>query len=308
MLRDPECPLPLDTPDAVLKTAAVLAAEAAPEPLWVAQTRAAAALMNVIDSVDAILPVSKTAATDARFFAIVKDDCKYFPLRTARDISDATDFVTRNDGAHGDDYVEPSVRRKIATRVLERAAQLGMTLPNDMTHELLLQSGDGTCRVEDIRDALGKRAAVLRGEDGGKLRKMAVAVQRVPDQATLRQLVDELAELDARRGIVPLYKTSGLLPPERQLHANTRVTERLEKLATVTLPDGTKYATAQLAQRLDPTQLRAWLGTRADDLLDVVTGGVAQHKLALVLPTLADDDVDDFTAAARAAGVVPVTD
>lgn len=308
-LREPHCPLPLDTTDAVLKTAAALSAEPIPEPLWVAQTRAMAAALGVIDQVDQVLPATKLASNDPKFYALNDADVQHFPLRSAADIASVTEFVQRHDGrTQGVAYVAGATRAKIAARVLERADQLGIVLPDDAKHELQMQAGDGTCTLADLRDAVVKRAVLLSGEPGTRLRKQAAALQAVPPAAALRALAAELEAVDIDNGFTELYATSGLLPPERQLFQRTTTAVKRAAAGRVTTRDGRQYALTDLASVSDKLY-QDWLGAAVvDELRDPVTGILATYKLAAIVPQLSPESTEQLATALKIAGVAPLQD
>lgn len=305
-LCEPQCPLPLDTPEAVVKTAAALGAEAAPEPLWVAQTRATAAVMNVMDQVDAVLPASKLASTDPRLFALTRDGVSHLPLRTAADIASTIEFVLRHDGRTQAGYVDGAARTKIARAVLSRAAALGVNIPLDTQHELYMQAGEGTCDVAELRDAVLKRAVLLGGEDGAKLRKQAAAITAVPPNAELQRLAETLEACDVDNGFTDLYATSGLQPPARQLFQQTPVAQKRAAVRVVETRGRQQYAIDALTGIPDAV-FRDWLGDAAVDAMrDPVTGRIASYKLAEVIPTLSEESTEQLTTALRLAGVSPL--
>jgi hypothetical protein len=307
-LREPHCPLPLDTPDNVLKTAASLAADPVPEPLWVAQTRAVAAVMGVIDQVDTLLPAAKLASSDPKFYALHEDGVAHFPLRSAADIAATIEFVQRHDGRGQAGYVSGASRTKIAARVLERADAIGVVLPNDTRHALEMQAGDGTCTLADLRDAIVKRAVLLGGDTGTKLRKQAAALTAVPDAAGLRAVAAELEAVDVDNGFTALYATSGLQPPAQQLFQRTPTAVKHAAAGRVTTRDGRQYVLSDLAA-VSAQLYQDWLGAdAAAELRDPVTGSIAAYKLASVVPQLSPESTEQLATALRLAGVSPLPD
>ena len=307
-LREPHCPLPLDTPDAVLKTAASLAAESPPEPLWVAQTRAVAAVMGVIDQVDTLLPATKLASNDPKFYALCEDGVLHFPLRSAADIAATAEFVQRHDGRTQANYVAGPSRTKIAARVLARADAIGVVLPTDTRHALEMQAGDGTCTLADLRDAIVKRAVLLGGDAGTRLRKQAAALTAVPAADGLRMVAAELEAVDVDNGFTALYATSGLQPPAQQLFQRTPTAIKHAAAGRVTTRDGRQYVLSDLAA-VSAQLYQDWLGAdAAAELHDPVTGLVAAYKLASVVPQLSPENTEQLATALRLAGVVPLPD
>jgi hypothetical protein len=176
-------------------------------------------LCNAMKTKHAQLNAEGTAWPDSSFALVQYVDSRktrQYPLRTTLEIKEAATWFGDNVPGLRAEF-EFKDRQTIATKILEKAAELGAKIPDQQ--ETLLQkfAGHGLNAPDIIAGGLEKRAALIGGAAGEMLYKLAETVRNKPkaflDPATTTELGTTLDQLDREHGLITKY-ADYLLSPE----------------------------------------------------------------------------------------------
>lgn len=205
------------------------------------------------------------------------------------------------------DRLEFPDRQRIANRVLQKAAEFGVSV-GDLDDFLEKSAGLGGCSCEHAVEAVRQRAALARAKHpdvAAALEKLAAILTADPANTrkidTLQKLAHTLEQADRTIGV---EYGGRFRRPEDTLFAITRKTASAFAMAHVPTPSGSVYAQEDLS-RLRVQQVRDHLG---DEVAEAATSdGIAvdPEKLAEILPTFTRVDSEAFDRLAAAAGVAP---
>lgn len=266
--------------------------------------RKAAVFHGIAREVEELL-MQKTAAvaddTDENFAMVIGTptgrSC-HFPLRNDTEIRKAAAYFIDHAGEFT--FAE---RHMAAVNILKRAESADVELDDREQTTLTKLAGLGDCVRADAAGMLRSRAAMIGGQCGEQLNKLAASLPPRVDREARLKLANVLDELDRWSGLDRRYGQH-CDRPEDVLFGITKqaVASALER--HVQLTDGSVYAkTALLAVTED--SLREWLGDGVtDDVCDLT--GVDHEKLAETLTVLPKDDARRFGGCAKACGLTPV--
>lgn len=231
---------------------------------------------------------------------------RHLPLRNAVEtVKAATYLQTHHDAFNFDE------RHKIATKVLEKAAEFGAGL-GELQSYLDKLTGQGWCSKEAAAQTLWSRVPFLGdmkrpNELQLQLSQAAVAAGTTLDtQSTdeMLKLASVLDQIDRQHGLVQYYG-EGLERPEDALFPINVKVAQAALSASCQTTSGEVYKHADFA-RIPLDAIRKALG---DQVADAISDGgiwINTEKAAAVLPTLPRPDAELFGQVAERYGVQPI--
>jgi len=227
---------------------------------------------------------------------------RHYPLRNSLEVKTAAAYLVN----YRDDF-RFNDRHKIASRILEKAAQYGTAL-GDLQDFIDCMAGRGICATKDAAAMIRSRIPVVQNE---RLREqldlLANSVENHPrsihttgEAIKIARVIDQI---DKGEGIHYLHSVHR---PEDVLFA---VTEKRAMAATQSIVgnhlSGRYYQRSDL-EKIPVTDLRDAFG---DDFVKNITTGntwIDTVKLAEALPTLLRSDAELFDSIAMENGVTPL--
>lgn len=200
-------------------------------------------------------------------------------------------------------------RRRIAEKILEKAAEFGVGLDAELDNLLEKQAGRGVYDPKEAAEMLRNRATLTAAPEEARdgLRKLASAIELNPmlaqDPMSSANLAATVDQFDRTFGLVGKYSSSFPRPEDFLFKGSLKHAAEYAKYATATLT-GSIYDSRQFA-KLSVDQLRDALG---DDLVRAVVTGlrVDPEKMADVAPTLPLPDAQRLDRLMSAIGQVPL--
>jgi hypothetical protein len=225
---------------------------------------------------------------------------RHYPLRNGNEVKMASDWFMK----YRDEFVFTD-RNTIAKKILEKAAQYGVSIPDADT--LSKTAGYGYCSGEDIADMLNQRASLVAKSSPEycfQMRKLAATCDA--HKATARDSSVKIASIvdqfDRQTKLNQMYDAGGLDRPEEVLFQVT------EKVANDFINDhfqmtsGTVYEKSAFSE-VSVDHIQKWMGDAFAD--EVSTGGLYTdpEKVADIAATLPRPEATMFDRMANAAGV-----
>lgn len=232
---------------------------------------------------------------------------RHYPLRNPLEVKAAADYLA----AHRDAFPY-EIRREFADRVLQKAAQLGVALPDE--DFIVKQAGHGACTAKEAAELLLGRFHATRLGPGPTndlqkgILKLAQMVAQCPSKIREPGMRVKLArtvdDFDRAAGLVGQYGPA-LPRPEDVLFGLTR-----EKMAAVA-KDHTHTITGHIYKLADLERVRM------DDIRDLMGEDFAREltsdglrldseKAAAIVPTLPRGDAELFDRLMEGVGVKPI--
>lgn len=253
--------------------------------------------------------VSAVVEPDSAYALVWTDDAgqKYrrYPIRNGEEVKVASAYFAK----HRDEFVYGD-RRRIATKILEKAADFSQPLPEA---EMLARSaGFGYSAGTTMADAWQKRATLLKSSAPEFSREAGIMAERIrtnppgsrdPDvMEKMAGLLDDFDRHPATK-LVQLYD-KGLERPEDTLYQITEKTASDFVAQHVELVTGSVYAKDTLGQ-LKLATIREWLGDEVGNAVKTPSGAVDIEKLADVASVLPRPDAAMFDRMAAACSIEP---
>lgn len=226
-----------------------------------------------------------------------------YPMRNAREVKTAADYLAnyRNQLTYRD-------RRKIADKILEKAAEFGADIGN---HRDLLDriSGNGVCAAKTAAELVASRIPYVKLENGQlaqEFQKLATTLEeKTANEAwsSYDQIAELIDETDRNFHLTGLYDNQLEYPEDVLFGISTKVAAEQsdELIGTLT---GNYYKRADL-QRVPVTLLGDALGEDFANEISTANAWVDLQKLASIVPTLPLGDAELFDAALMEAGIRP---
>jgi hypothetical protein len=203
------------------------------------------------------------------------------------------------------DQLEFPERKKIAEKVLQKAAEFGASV-GELDEFLERSAGFGGCSCREAVAAVQQRAKLARArhpDAADALEKLAAHLAAVPEETRQLPTLQKLAHtLEIADRMLNVAYDGPVRRPEDILFSITRKAASTFTATHIPMPSGAVYHQDDLS-RLRVQQVREHLG---DEVADNITSDgltVDPEKLAEILPTMTRGDAEIFDRMARAAGV-----
>ena len=269
-------------------------------------------IVEILDRYDAMKSAGDKSLPNEEYAVVFKRDDgvteRHCPMRNGAETTKAAAWLVKNR-----DVLPFEDRRKIADRVLEKAAKFGLSLT---AHRYTLEkmAGAGACSGKDAAGLIRSRIRAVGHthkpnalqEELEKLAQLCESAPRaIQHFGALTKIAGLVDQFDREHGLRTKYDDI-IERPEDVLFAVT------EKVAASVSDDligsgltGNYYRKADL-EKLAVRDLGDVLG---DDFVDAVTSANAwidTTKLAAIVSTLPLDDADKFDEIVAAAGIRPI--
>lgn len=231
------------------------------------------------------------------------DKARHYPLRNTAEVKVAADWFT----GYRDEFTYPD-RQRVASKLLEKAAALGVALPqSEMLHQT---AGYGYCATAGICEMLRGRADLVARsfpEHASEMRKLANIAEGsyhdVRDSALRIKIAAVVDQFDRQTKLNRMYDEGGLARPEEILFQVTEKTASGFLRNHVQLTTGTIYEKSALAP-LTAELLTRWMGT---DFTEAVSDGlqIELDKVADIAATLPRGDAEMFERMAQEVNIFP---
>lgn len=215
---------------------------------------------------------------------------RHLPLTNAAEVKAAAEWLPR----YRDRFAYED-RRKIALKILDKAAAYGATVGDNLDF-LERTAGRGVCVPAKVAMMLERRAFLAVNEEmRGEIRKLASLIREKPRECLqphqLTKLAQVVDDIDRRIGVFGKWQT--LTPAPEDVLFEVSFTKAAADLKTAcALQTGAVYEREQLS-KLALHDLQTVFGT---DFTNEVRSGldVDVEKLAELLPTLPTPDAELF--------------
>jgi hypothetical protein len=232
---------------------------------------------------------------------------RHYPMRNPGETKAASAWLLQNR-----DKLPFEDRRKIADRVLEKAAKFGLGLPQER-HDLEKMAGLGACSGKDAAGLIRCRIRAVGhthkpNELQNELEKLAQLCESAPRAiqhfGALTKIASLIDQFDREHGLTGKYDNIIERPEDVLFGVTEKVAADLSDDLIGSVLTGKYYKKADL-EKLAVQDLADVLG---DDFAGAVTNAnawVDTAKLAKIVPTLPLDDADKFDEIVSAAGIAP---
>lgn len=232
---------------------------------------------------------------------------RHYPMRNPGETKAASDWLVKNrDKLPFDD------RRKIADKVLEKAAKFGLGL-HDTRYEIEKMAGLGACAGKDAAALIRSRIRSVGHTHKPnalqvELEKLAQLCESAPRAVqhfgALTKIAGLVDQFDREHGLVGKYDNIIERPEDVLFGVTEKVAADVSDDLVGSVLTGNYYKKNDL-EKLAVRDLADMLG---DDFVDAVTNANAwidTTKLAAVVSTLPLDDADKFDEVVAASGIRP---
>jgi len=235
---------------------------------------------------------------------------RHMRIRNRNEVVKAAAFLQQ----YGDELVYAD-RQRAAERILEKAADMGLRLPDETRTFITKQAGYGACTAAGAANLLRGRVAASRKHGQGDLSETQTDMLKLADHlqtytSTVRnhdmrvKIAGVVDGFDRQHGLTGQVREGRLARLEDVLFDLTA-----EKLASVTdeftrLPSGSIYKLADV-EKVRLRDVRAMLGDEMADAMSSDGLHVDCTKAAEVLPTLVRHDCEVFDRIMEGYGLKP---
>jgi hypothetical protein len=237
-------------------------------------------------------------------YALIENGERHFPVRNAKEVLKCAEYVQRFR-----DDLPYAYRQQMASKVLEKAAQLGLSL-GDLEEFIEKQAGVGACPAQTVAEFLYHRSLMYKRvghlDLAIKAAEMAKSCLKnkagVHDQDQLVKLAALIDHVDRETNLK--RKVADLTAPEDVFFQLTAKTASKLREEHVSLTSGNIYKAADL----ENAKLDAIADVMGEDFAQAISGGlhVDAAKMAEVVPTLPRGDAELFDRLMTSMGIHPV--
>lgn len=269
------------------------------------------AITQMFDTFDSTKAAGDTTLPDAEFAIVFKRNGvteRHCPLRNGPETAKAASWLISNrDKLPFDD------RRKIADKILEKAAKFGLGLKTTR-YELEKMAGLGACSGKDAANLIRNRIRAVGHTHKPnaiqvELEKLAQLCESAPRAiqhfGALTKIASVVDAFDREHGLVGKYDNIIERPEDVLFGVTEKVAMDVSDDLVGSVLSGNYYKKSDL----EKLAVRDLADTLGDDFVDAVTNANAwidTTKLAAVVSTLPLDDVDRFDEVVAASGIRPI--